>query len=149
MHQVKQGNTTYTFTNVRVRKDRVTGGIVVNSIESDTKIESVTPFQEELPIVVLDSETANVEIVGIQKVQAYLHRMKNHICTHIGTRCKNANAVNATHLLWCEFMCKCFKQCQLKDNGRLMCRYFTTLYMILSFNHALTKIIFKQSIYAC
>ena len=68
VHQVKQGNT-YTFTNVRVRKDRVTGEIVVNSTESDTKIESATPFQEELPIVVLDSETADVEIVGIQKVQ--------------------------------------------------------------------------------
>ena len=28
-----------------------------------------------------------------------LHRMKNRICTHIGTRCQNANAANATHLL--------------------------------------------------
>ena len=35
-----------------------------------------------------------------------LHRMKNHICTHIGTRCQNANAANATHLLWCKFMCQ-------------------------------------------
>ena len=75
-------------------------------------------------------------------------RIKNHICTHIGTRCQNANAANATHLLWCKFMCKCFKRCQLKDIGWLMCRYFTTLHMILSFNHGLTKIIFKQSIYA-
>ena len=45
------------------------------------------------------------------------HRMKNHICPHIGTRCQNANAANATHLLWCEFMCKCFKRSQLKDIG--------------------------------
>ena len=44
-------------------------------------------------------------------------RMKNHICPHIGTRCQNANAANATHLLWCEFMCKCFKRSQLKDIG--------------------------------
>ena len=44
------------------------------------------------------------------------HRMKNHICTHIGTRGKNANSVNAAHLLWCKFMCKCFKpQRLLKD----------------------------------
>ena len=71
VHQVKAGNT-YTFTNIRVRKDRVTGEIVVNSIEADTKIEPATPFQEELPIVVLDSETADVEIVGIEKDQAYL-----------------------------------------------------------------------------
>ena len=27
------------------------------------------------------------------------NRMKNHICPHIGTRCQNANAANATHLL--------------------------------------------------
>ena len=27
---------------------------------------------------------------------ACLHRMKSHICTHIGTRCQNANAANAT-----------------------------------------------------
>ena len=33
------------------------------------------------------------------------------------TRCQNANAANATHLLWCEFMCKCFKRSQLKDIG--------------------------------
>ena len=78
----------------------------------------------------------------------YQHRMKNHICTHIGTRCQNANAANATHLLWCEFMSKCFKQCQLKDIRWLMCRYFTTLRMILSLNHGLTKMIFKQSIHA-
>ena len=38
----------------------------MNSIESDTKIESVPPF-EELPAVVCDVEAAGVEIVGIQE----------------------------------------------------------------------------------
>ena len=97
MHQVKKGNTTYTFTNVRVRKDRVTGGIVVNSIESDTKIESVTPFQEELPIVVLDSETANVEIVGIQKVQAYL------ACSKCNKKIENTDAGRFMECSNCHF----------------------------------------------
>ena len=31
--------------------------------------------------------------------EVYQRRMKNQICTHNGTRCQNANAANATHLL--------------------------------------------------
>ena len=39
--------------------------------------------------------------------RANLHSMKNQICTHIGTRCQNKNAVNAAHLLYSASQKKC------------------------------------------
>ena len=56
--------------------------------------------------------------------------------------------VQTLYLLWCELICKCFQQCLLKDIRWLMRRYFTTLDVILSFNHGITKMIFKQRICA-
>ena len=54
------------------RKDKFTSETIVTTVESDTKIDPAPPFQEALPIVVLDSETVNVEIIGIDKIQSYL-----------------------------------------------------------------------------
>ena len=46
-----------------------------------------------------NKEMAFFQAVYLSTRMENRHRMKNHICTHIRTRCKNANAVNATHLL--------------------------------------------------
>ena len=93
VQQVKQGNT-YTFTNIHVRKDKVTSEIVVNTVESDTKIESGPPFQEALPIIVLDSETVDVEIIGIEKVQPYLACTK---CTKKIQHTDNRRFIECSH----------------------------------------------------
>ena len=67
---VNQGST-YIFKNLSIRKDKFTSELYVNTLNSSTTIESAPEFQEILPVTVLESQTVDVEIIGVQKVQSY------------------------------------------------------------------------------
>ena len=67
---VNQGST-YIFKNLSVRNDKFTSELYLNTLNSSTTIESAPEFQEILPVTVLESQTVDVEIIGVQKVQSY------------------------------------------------------------------------------
>ena len=43
----------------------------MNTLNSSTTIESAPEFQEILPVTVLDSQTVDIEIIGVQREQSY------------------------------------------------------------------------------
>ena len=45
---------------------------------------------------------------------------------HFGTGCQCECKYDFSSCVWCKFLSKCFKRCQLKGICWLMCRYFTT-----------------------
>lgn len=67
---VNQGST-YIFKNLSVRKDKFTSKLYLSTLNSSTTIESAPEFQEILPVPVLDSQTVDIEIIGVEKVQSY------------------------------------------------------------------------------
>lgn len=49
----------------------VTSKLYLNTLNSSTTIESAPEFQEILLVPVLDSQTVDIEIIGVEKVQSY------------------------------------------------------------------------------
>lgn len=51
----------------------------MNTFNSSTTIESASEFQDILPVTVLESQTVDVEIIGVQKVESYTACFKCNI----------------------------------------------------------------------
>ncbi|KAL9951777.1 hypothetical protein ACROYT_G044503 [Oculina patagonica] len=68
---IKQGNT-YTFRDICVYKDKLSHETCLNTAKSGTTIEPAPEFQGVLPVAVLESNTANGEIIRVNQVASYL-----------------------------------------------------------------------------
>jgi len=95
-NSVNQGST-YIFKNLTVRKDKFTTELYVSTLNSITAIESAPDFQEILPVTVLDSQTVDVEILGVQKVQSY------SACFKCNKRVDNSQHHNIIECSSCHF----------------------------------------------
>ena len=71
INKVEKGNT-YTFNNVRVRKDKLSGEVYLSTVQSETVIKLAAEFEDVLPLVVLESQSVDVKVVGLDSVQSYL-----------------------------------------------------------------------------
>ena len=68
-----QEGSTYLFKNVRMKKDKYSGEIFLNTAKSGSAITSDQPFQEMLAVAVdLPVTTVNVKLKGVEKVIVYL-----------------------------------------------------------------------------
>lgn len=69
---IQQGST-YSFHDIRVKKDKFSSEIFLNTAKNGSKITDEEPFQEMLPVTAeMPSSTVTAELKGITKVACYL-----------------------------------------------------------------------------
>ena len=91
---VEEGNT-YTLNYVRVRKDKFE--VYLSTVQSETVIELAPEFEDVLPVVVLESESADVKVVGLDSVQSYLG------CDKCGKKIGRTGKRHFLQCLYCRF----------------------------------------------
>ena len=69
----------------------------INTVQSETKIEPAQEFKEVLPLVVLESECVDVEIIGLDSIQSYL------ACCKCGKKIEYTDQHRFVECLHCHF----------------------------------------------
>ena len=78
-------------------QERTNSELYLNTLNSSTTLESAPEFQEILPVTVVDSQTVDIEIIGVEKVQSYT------ACFKCNKRVDNSQHHSITECSSCHF----------------------------------------------